>query len=234
MHVHKLLLVEDDATLGLLLMDYLEADHYQVTWKRDGLSALDQLKKQAYNLCLLDVSMPGMDGFTLARQIKHKHDYLPFLFITARGLKQDKLKAYELGAEDYIIKPFDPDELVCKLQVILRRKTIHQSLKTPESIQLGQYVYYVTRQEITVGQKTIKLTEKESQILLLLCNHQNKVLRREQAVAQVYGKSDYFLGRSFDVFISRLRKILKEDPDIQIENVFKVGFMLKVKDPVTA
>lgn len=228
----RLLLVEDDTALGMLLMDFLESDHYQVTWKRDGLSALDQLRKQTYDLCLLDISMPGMDGFSLAQQIAKRLPGLPFLFITARGLKQDKLKAYQLGAEDYITKPFDPDELACKLQVIFRRNTNAPKVHTTQSIELGQYVFNVSRQEIVYAGKAIRLTEKESLILLLLCNHQNTILRREDAVTKVYGKFDYFLGRSFDVFISRLRKILKDDPTIVIENVFKVGFILKVNPTV--
>lgn len=230
MNTYKLLLVEDDAALGMLLMDFLESSSYIVTWKRDGLSALEQLKKQSYDLCILDISMPGMDGFNLARHIKKQYnDRIPFLFITAHGLKEDKLKAYELGAEDYVTKPFDPDELACKIQVILRRNAHDLNLKLPEVIELGRYSFYVARQELTIDFQIIKLTEKESQILFLLCNNQNRVLRRDDAVSKVYGKSDYFLGRSFDVFISRLRKLLKEDPDIMIENVFKVGFMMKVK-----
>ncbi|MEP7323511.1 MAG: response regulator transcription factor [Saprospiraceae bacterium] len=230
MNNNRILLVEDDAALGMLLMDFLESSHYLVSWKRDGLSAIDQLKKQSYDLCLLDISMPGMDGFSLARQIKLQFKQLPFLFITARGLKQDKLKAYELGAEDYILKPFDPDELECKIQVILRRSKNDTKNKLPDMIELGLYTFYVLRQELSFDNTIIKLTEKESQILLLLCNHQNKVLRRDDAVKQVYGKSDYFLGRSFDVFISRLRKLLKDDPDILIENVFKVGFIMRVTE----
>ena len=229
MKQYKLLLVEDDAALGMLLMDYLESSHYQVTWKRDGLNAMTQLKKQTYDLCLLDISMPEMDGFCLARMIKQQYPHIPFLFITARGLKEDKLKAYELGAEDYITKPFDADELACKIQVILRRNSSDIQSKQDDVLELGKYTFYVSRQELHMGANTTKLTEKESQILLLLCNHQNKVLRRDDAVLRVYGKNDYFLGRSFDVFISRLRKLLKDDTDIAIENVFRVGFIMKVK-----
>lgn len=228
----KILLVEDDTALGMLLMDYLETEHYQVSWKREGLSALDQLKKQAYDLCLLDISMPGMDGFSLARQIRHQYKNLPFLFITARGLKQDKIKAYELGAEDYILKPFDADELACKIKVILRRIPSGHPSNQPEKLELGKYTFYITRQELCLEGKTNKLTEKENQILLLLCQQQNKIVRREEAVTRVYGKFDYFLGRSFDVFISRLRKLLRDDPDIQIENVFNVGFILRMNNPV--
>lgn len=224
MNGNKILLVEDDTSLGPLLMDYLESEDYQVSWKRDGLTALDQLRKKVYDICLLDIAMPGMDGFNLARQIKNQFKQLPFLFLTARSLKEDKLKAYELGAEDFITKPFDADELACKLKVILRRK---QQEQVPEELQLGKFTFYTSRQELRSGDKTIKLTEKENQILLMLSCNRNKILRREDAVTRIYGKYDYFLGRSFDVFISRLRKILKEDPDIHIDNVFRVGFIMR-------
>lgn len=227
MQHRKILLVEDDTALGMLLLDFLQTDHFQVCWKRDGLSALDQLKKQSFDLCLLDISMPGMDGFSLARQIKHQYKNLPFLFITARGLKHDKIKAYELGAEDYIIKPFDADELVCKMNVILRRNPTGNAVSLPDSIELGNYTFHISRQELVYHTTTTKLTEKESQILILLATHPNKIIRREDAVTQIYGRYDYFLGRSFDVFISRLRKILREDPGIQIDNVFKVGFIFR-------
>ncbi|HNR09036.1 MAG TPA: response regulator transcription factor [Saprospiraceae bacterium] len=227
MNRNKILLVEDDTSLGPLLLDYLESEDYQVSWKRDGMTALDQLRKQAYDLCLLDIAMPGLDGFNLARQIKNQFKQLPFLFLTARSLKEDKLKAYELGAEDFITKPFDPDELACKLKVILRRK---QQEHIPETMQVGQFTFHTSMQELTFGAKAIKLTEKENQILLMLSCNQNKIVRREDAVTRVYGKYDYFLGRSFDVFISRLRKILKDDPGIHIDNVFRVGFILRVEE----
>ncbi len=228
----KLLLVEDDTNLGILLMEYLETNLYQVMWKRDALSALDALKKNAFQLCLLDISMPGMDGFSLARQIKIQYPSLPFLFITARTLKQDKLKAYELGAEDYITKPFDPDELICKMQVILRRIQNYSMEVLPDKVNIGKYLFEINKQELSIHGVITRLTEKESQILALLFLKKNNILRREDAVTSVYGKYDYFLGRSFDVFISRLRKLLKDDPSLQIENVFKVGFILRIYETV--
>lgn len=222
----KILLVEDDTTIGLLLLDFFSNRPYTIIWKRDGLSALDSLSKQSFDLCLLDINMAGMDGFSLAKQIKKKHDLLPFLFITARSMKEDKLKAYELGAEDYIHKPFDPDELLCKIEVILRHT--HHQQSTPDEIRMGKYIFKVKKMELSYMDQAFKLTEKEAQILLLFATNPNAVIKREEAVKKIYGKYDYFLGRSFDVFISRLRKLLKEDESVQIENVFRVGFMLRM------
>lgn len=229
MDQQRILLVEDDMNLGFLLMEFLELEGLQVTWRKDARTAMQELQKQNYDLAVLDVMMPGMDGFSLAKHIRNKYPQFPFLFLTARLLKEDKLKGYQLGAEDYLTKPFDEEELLCKVRVILRRR---QRMNTPkvreEDYQIGRFSFNPSRQEISLDEDTRRLTEKESEILLLLCQHRNRILKREIAVKRIYGKEDYFLGRSFDVFISRLRKILREDPDVSIENVFKVGFILNV------
>lgn len=225
----NILLVEDDLNLGLLLMDFLELEGLRVTWRRDGLTALQQVRRQSYDLCLLDVMMPGMDGFSLAKNLKNQFPNLPFLFITARTLQEDKLKGYALGAEDYITKPFDESELLCKIKVILRRTATGIQEVQQEVVLIGNYSFDVQRQELRLGDYCVRLTEKENEVLHLLTQHQNRILRREEAVARIYGKYDYFLGRSFDVFISHLRKKLKDDPQVSIENVFKVGFILNVK-----
>lgn len=223
---YRLLLVEDDLHLGFLLMELLEAEGWIVKWCKDALSGLQQLKQHAYDLCLLDVMMPGMDGFNLARHLRQSYPKLPFLFLTARLLKVDKLKAYALGAEDYITKPFDEEELLCKIRVVLRRYEQESTAGEPTEFQIGDYQFYYDRQELCYQDQQIRLTEKENEVLWLLCRHQNRILRRDQAVEAIYGKRDYFLGRSFDVFISRLRKLLKQDPEVSIENVYRVGFIL--------
>jgi len=233
MHQDKrILLVEDDLNLGLLLMDYLESEGLQVCWRRDGLSGLQQARRQPFDLCILDVMMPGMDGFSLAQNLREQHPNLPFLFLTARMLKEDKMKGYALGAEDYLAKPFDEGELLCKINVVLRRATTSEVgvPTSPMPLQVGRYHFDPTRQELRFGEQTMRLTEKENDVLHLLCRHQNRILRREEAVEKIYGKYDYFLGRSFDVFISRLRKLLKDDPGVSIDNVFRVGFILNVKE----
>jgi len=226
----NLLIVEDDLNLGLLLMDLLESEGFRVTWRRDALTALQQVKRQPYDLAILDVMMPGMDGFSLAKNLKSQLPQLPFLFITARTLKEDKLRGYDLGAEDYITKPFDESELICKIKVILRRNMAEMPEEPLQDVlQIGNYSFDVQRQELRLGEQCVRLTEKENEVLQLLARHQNRILKREQAVTRIYGKYDYFLGRSFDVFISHLRKKLKDDPQVSIENVFKVGFILNVK-----
>lgn len=226
----QILLVEDDLNLGVLVLDFLTSEGYHVAWKRDGLGALQQLRRQRFDLCILDVGMPGMDGFSLAKNIRELYPGLPFLFLTARLLLEDKLKGYELGAEDYVTKPFDEEELLCKIQVILRRQTLASPTTALTVYQIGRYRFDSSRQELTLEDDCQRLTEKESEVLRLLCEHRNRILRREDAVARIYGKYDYFLGRSFDVFISKLRKLLKDDPQVGIENVFKVGFILNTKD----
>ena len=225
-----ILVVEDDLNLGLLLMDFLETEGLRVTWKRDALSGLQQAQRQRFDLCILDVMMPGMDGFSLAKNLRSQFPKLPFLFLTARLLKEDKLKGYALGAEDYLTKPFDENELLCKIKVILRRNTQQVAEPEPARVQLGRYHFDVGRQELRNGEQAVRLTEKENEVLHLLCQYQNRILRREEAVEKIYGKYDYFLGRSFDVFISRLRKMLKDDPRISIDNVFRVGFILNVRE----
>lgn len=226
---NRILLVEDDLNLGFLLMELLEMEGFYVQWRKDALSGLAELKRNNFALCVLDVSMPGMDGFNLARHIREQYPRIPFLFLTARLLKEDKLKGYELGAEDYITKPFDEEELLCKIRVILRRRNASSEPQRTD-FQIGRFQFSYHRQELSCGKEVKRLTEKENEILHLLCQHQNRILRREDAVALVYGKSDYFLGRSFDVFISRLRKMLRDDPAVSIENVFKVGFILNVPE----
>lgn len=229
---HRILLVEDDMNLGFLLMDFLESEHFEIKWCRDALSGLQQLKTHSYHLAILDIMMPGMDGFNLARQLRDRYPDLPFLFLTARLLKSDKLKAYELGAEDYLTKPFDEEELLCKIRVILRRyqQQHTETASFPTQFVLGDYFFDYERQELRFQENTQRLTEKENEVLWLLCRNKNRILKREEAVEAIYGKNDYFLGRSFDVFISRLRKLLSQDEQITIENVFRVGFILNVRE----
>ena len=222
--------MEDDASMGYLLTTLLEEEGCQVKRCSDGESGLAAYKPGQFDLCILDVMMPNIDGFMLARRLREKDPGVKFLFLTARSLKEDMLKGYALGAEDYIRKPFDKDELLCRIQVLLRRKDHPTELANNHlHFKIGDYEFNYAKQELTWKQETWRMTEKENEVLRLLCLHQNQILRRDEAVESIYGKSDYFLGRSFDVFISRLRKLLQHDPRISIENVFKVGFILNVK-----
>lgn len=225
----KILLAEDDLNLGYLLVDYLETEGISAKLCRDGLTAYKSFQDNNYDLCLLDIMMPHMDGFTLAEKIRKLNKRIPILFLTAKSMKEDKMKGYAIGADDFISKPFDEEELLCKIKAMLRRThNGHDSL--PVQFNIGDYLFDYNRQELSYGGESKRLTQKENEILRLLCIHKNKILRRDDAVEQIYGKADYFLGRSFDVFISRIRKLLKKDARISIENVFKVGFILNVQE----
>lgn len=227
----NILIVEDDVNLGMLLSEFLESQNYKVKLCRNGASGLTSFKKHKFDICILDVMMPEMDGFNLASRIQKEKKDIPFLFLTARSMKEDKLKGYAVGAEDFVTKPFDEEELLCRLKVILRRHQKEEPAEElPTQFELGDYFFDYQRQELSYKNEPRRITEKENEVLRLLCLNQNRILKREEAVEQIYGKRDYFLGRSFDVFISRIRKLLKNDPKISIENVFKVGFILNVRD----
>jgi DNA-binding response OmpR family regulator len=227
----KILLVEDDTSLGFLLMEFLESENYDVKLCRDGESAWRNFQKYPFDLCILDVMLPQMDGFSLGRKIRVVNQKIPFLFLTAKSLKSDKLEAYSIGAEDYITKPFDEEELLCRIKVIFRRANPETENEcVPTNYKIGNYSFDSDLRELSFNGDTHRLTEKENEVLQLLCLHKNTILKREDAVEKIYGKKDYFLGRSFDVFISRLRKMLKNDPCIKIDNVFKLGFILKIEE----
>jgi len=228
----KILLVEDDTSMGYLLTTILEGEGYKVKLCTDGELGLHEYKPEYYDLCILDVMMPKMDGFALAKRLREVDPHVKFLFLTARSLKEEMLHGFALGAEDYIRKPFDKDELICRLQVMLRRNEAANtdSTKPVSRYAIGEYEFDYSRMELSWKSETWRMTEKENEVLRLLCLHQNKILRRDDAVEKIYGKKDYFLGRSFDVFISRIRKLLQYDPNVTIDNVFKVGFILNVRD----
>jgi DNA-binding response OmpR family regulator len=224
----RILLVEDDANLGFLLTELLRSEAYEVEYCTNGQTAWEHLKTQRFDLCVLDVMMPEVDGFELAQKIKEVYPDLPFLFITAKTQRKDKLRGLRLGAEDYITKPFDEEELLLRIKVILRRN--HQADNPSRQFQLASFSFDYDLQELRRGEQLYRLTEKENEVLYQLCLHKNQILKRELAVEAIYGKKDYFLGRSFDVFISKIRKLFQEEPKIRIENVFKVGFIFHVEE----
>ncbi len=227
----RILLVEDDTSMGYLLTTLLEEEGYSVQHCADGEAGLNMYKPDSFDLCILDVMMPRMDGFALARRLRDIDPHVRFLFLTARSLKEDMLHGFALGAEDYIRKPFDKDELMCRIQVMMRRNTNGAEQPLPSCrFAIGDYLFDYSKQELSYNAEIWRMTEKENEVLRLLCMNQNQILRRDDAVEKIYGKRDYFLGRSFDVFISRLRKLLCKDPRISIENVFRVGFILNVRE----
>ena len=228
----RILVVEDDTSMGYLLTTLLEEEGYNVRLVSNGEEGLQIYKPDTFELCILDVMMPKMDGFVLARRLREIDPGVRFLFLTARSLKEDMLQGFALGAEDYIRKPFDKDELLCRIQVMARRHEAgsNEFPVSSSRFSIGDYSFDYSKQELSWNSETWRMTEKENEVLRLLCMHQNQILRRDDAVEKIYGKKDYFLGRSFDVFISRLRKLLGRDPRISIENVFRVGFILNVRD----
>jgi len=224
----SILLAEDDPSLGLLLTDYLEAEGFSVTLCRDGEQALKAICDYHYHLCLLDVMMPKMDGFSLVREIRLQDKNVPVIFITAKSLKEDKLKGYGLGADDYITKPFDEEELLCKIKAVLRRNLVAGTGTAPDPVSIGKYIFDFHNQSLSLDGKIKRITERECDIIKYLSDRRNRLIRREEMLHELWGKNDYFLGRSLDVFITKIRKYLQEDPAINIENVFKVGFIFNV------
>jgi DNA-binding response OmpR family regulator len=224
----RILLAEDDLNLGMLLVDYLEAEGFDIKLCKDGALALKSLQTSVYDLCMLDIMMPKMDGFSLAKEIRLKDGKIPILFITAKSLKEDKLKGYALGADDYITKPFDEEELLWKIKALIRRIPAKETDNTNEIQYMGQYSFNFKNQSLGINGKTRRITEKESVILNYLSLHRNQVIKREDMLNELWGDDDYFLGRSLDVFITKIRKYLKDDPNLNIENVFKVGFIFNV------
>jgi DNA-binding response OmpR family regulator len=226
----KILLAEDDLNLGMLVADHLELEGFDVKLCKDGEIALKAFNASAFDLCLLDVMMPKLDGFSLAKEIRKKNEIIPIIFITARSMKEDKLKGYDLGADDYITKPFDEQELLWKIKAVIRRIPDTKKEEKVEVVSIGKYTFDFSRQSLNIDGKTKRITEKESDILKYLSDHRNKKIKREDLLTEVWGNNDYFFGRSLDVFITKIRKYLKEDATLNIENVFGVGFIFNVPE----
>jgi DNA-binding response OmpR family regulator len=224
-----ILLAEDDLDFGNILKQYLEISGYQITWAKDGNEALELFKKEQFNICVFDVMMPEMDGFTLAEKVIDYNPEVPFIFLTARKLKEDKIKGLKLGADDYIVKPFEADELVLRLNNILKRSERASSqLQASDLIQINTYSLDTKRLELTCKDYKKQLTQKEGELILFLFQHKNQLLKREDILKAVWENDDFFSGRSMDVFISRLRKYFKLDPSISIESIRNVGLEFKV------
>jgi DNA-binding response OmpR family regulator len=220
------MLAEDDLNLGYLLSEFLESQGLTVKLFRDGESALKAFKTGSFNFCILDVMLPGLDGFNLAKEVKTIKKNVPVIFLTARSMKQDKLKGYGLGADDYITKPFDEDELLCRIKAVLNRVEMTQPENNNVVFTIGEYLFDFINLTLKSGDVVRRLTIREAEVLHLLCVSKNNVVKREQILTAIWGENDYFAGRSLDVFISKLRKYFAGDPTIKIENIPKVGFQL--------
>lgn len=221
----KIFLVEDDLSFGAVLKSYLEINDFEVTWVNDGKHALSTFRSEKFDICILDVMLPNVDGFTIGREIRDINTQIPILFLTAKTLKEDILTGYGIGADDYITKPFDTDVLIAKLNAIIQRKVISSSPQV-EMFSIGQYSFNYQHRTISKDDKKQKLSPKEAELLKLLCTHKNDLLPREKALKQIWGDDDYFTTRSMDVFITKLRKYLREDQSIEIRNIHGSGFML--------
>lgn len=228
--VHKILLVEDDPCFGSVLKSYLELSDYEVTLCVNGNEGLEVFRKEKFDICLLDVMMPEMDGFTLGKKIREIALSVPFIYITAKSLKEDMKLGYEIGADDYIIKPFDSELLILKIKAILSRCEGEMEAARPRLIPIGQYIFNTELRTITKNEKIIKLTPKESHLLELLYQHKDHLLFREKALTEIWGNNDYFTARSMDVYITKLRKYFKEDDKIKIDNIHGSGFRLIIEE----
>lgn len=228
----KILLVEDDPNLSLVLQDYLEMLDYDILLCKDGQEGLEAFQQGYIDLCILDVMLPKKDGFTLAKEIREADDDIPIIFLTAKSMKEDRLKGFRAGCDDYITKPFSTEELNLRIQAILKRCLVRKASRPAEEIQpytLGKYVFDHKNMVLRLGKEEKNLTRKENALLKLLCENKNQLMTREYALKSVWGDDDYFIGRSMDVFIAKLRKYLKDDPTISITNVHGTGFRLEIR-----
>lgn len=226
---YKILLCEDDSNLGLVLKNFLELNDYEVTLERDGRLGLGAFQREKFDLCLLDVMMPNVDGFTLAEEIRDIDPDVPLFFLSAKTLKEDILQGYRLGADDYITKPFDSDVLMHKIKAIIKRNEEDHKVTDNLEFELGAYHFNPKLRELKIKDATQVLSPKENELLKMLAEYKNDLLTREKALKKIWGSDTYFNGRSMDVYIAKLRKYLKEDSTIEIVNIHGNGFRLVVQ-----
>ena len=225
----QILLVEDDVNFGTVLRDYLQLNGYKVVLARNGLEGFEKFKKNEFDICILDVMMPYKDGFTLAKEIRTKDKTTPIVFLTAKSMKEDVLKGYKIGADDYLTKPFDADILLKKLDVLIHRtqKSLQKS-KPKSKIVIGDFIFNPRLRTLTYKNDSLRanLSPKENQLLFMLVETQNDLLSRNKALVEIWNDDNYFTSRSMDVYIAKLRKYLREDPSVEIANIHGEGFRL--------
>ncbi len=224
---YSILLVEDDLSLGYLLSEYLKMKGFEITWAKNGQEALEATPLAIFDLAILDVMMPGMDGFALASHLKTVSPGLPFIFLTARSLKIDVLRGFAAGAVDYLKKPIDEEELVARIDALLKRldRTMEEEVQT--EVILGNYIFNSLNQELIYGGETIRLTSREAGLLHILIANRNTLCSHKDILLKLWGKNDYFNRKSLNVFVTHLRKYLDKDPAIKIENIHGRGFILR-------
>jgi two-component system OmpR family response regulator len=221
----KIFLVEDDLSFGSVLKSYLD---YSVEWVDDGKYALDHFRKGTFNICILDIMLPHVDGFTIAHEIRQINNEVPIIFLTAKKLKDDVLKGYGVGGDDYITKPFDTDILLAKIRAIISRRDFQDG--TRDIYEIGKFIFNSKLRILTFGNDEKKLSPKEAQLLELLAINPNALISREVALKKIWGSDDYFTARSMDVYVTKLRKFLSEDPNLTIKNIHGAGFQLIVRE----
>lgn len=225
----KILLVEDDLNFGNILRSYLELNDFSVELRADGKQAWSTFMRERFDLCILDVMMPEMDGFSLAREIRGVNQKVPIIFLTAKTLREDMIEGFQAGGDDYITKPFDSEVLLYRIRAILRRGT-HEHASRNEVFRIGKYQFNAKLRNLKINDTEYKLTPKESELLKMLCVAKDDLLLRKEALLKIWGDDNYFTTRSMDVFIAKLRKYLKDDPDIEILNVHGNGYQLIIKE----
>ncbi|MBI9039518.1 MAG: response regulator transcription factor [Bacteroidales bacterium] len=226
----KILYVEDDIYLSFVTKDNLSLKGYEIICCEDGEQALTAFSNNDFDLCIIDVMLPKLDGFSLAKAIRKENENIPILFLSAKSMKEDRIKGFEIGGDDYITKPFSIEELVLKIEVFLKRSNV-KPIKTIEKIiEIGKYCFDFDNLELTENELSQRLTLREAELLSLFCQNRNKILTREDILNNIWNNDSYFLSRSLDVFVSRLRKLLQNDSRLKIENIHGVGFIFKVVD----
>ncbi|TLX76495.1 response regulator transcription factor [Labilibacter sediminis] len=228
--IKKVFMVEDDQNFGTVMKSYLEINGFNVTWVKDGINALKTFLSGHFDICILDVMLPNVDGFTIGKEIKAKEENIPLIFLTAKTLKEDVLQGFGIGADDYVTKPFDSEILIAKINAILNRSKNIDDESTPSLFQLGSIEFNFELRTLTSGSKVNQLSPKEAELLKLLCLDMNKVMSREKALKTIWGENSYFTTRSMDVYITKLRKYLREEPRLEIVNIHGSGYLLKLNE----
>ncbi|MBP8725742.1 MAG: response regulator transcription factor [Saprospiraceae bacterium] len=220
----RILYAEDDETLSFITKDHLELQGYEVVHCISGAATFEKFKEEKFDIVILDVMLPEMDGFTIAENIRKKDHQIPILFLTAKSLKDDRIHGLKLGGDDYLTKPFSIEELILKIEIFLRRSRVFESPTEEKEIQVGIYRYLPLEYQLVFEDHSRILTQRESELLSFLVRNKNKVIKRSVILETLWGEDDYFMGRSLDVFISRLRKYLSDDPALKIDNIHGIGF----------
>lgn len=231
---NNILLVEDDVNLGYLLRENLAAKGFNVTLAETGEAGLEAAMKEDFDICVFDIMLPKLDGFSLAQQFKQKHPDKPFIFLTARALEKDRLKGFEIGADDFVAKPFNFKELYYRITAILRRTNKRHAgeVQVAEKIYIGNFEFYPDQRLIRIADDEKKLSQREAGLLEVLLNNRGTYITRSEILKAVWGNDDYFTSKSMDVYITRVRKILKQDPAIEIENLYGTGYRIRYNQPV--